>query len=162
MTVMSTRLEHVYCSRVTMCGEMRRFLSCGQCFAAVSTKSDRFALFLNAQEWTRLFSFRAIALPKENIAIIQIQIRPNRRQSAKIQGNGAMGKETAHNPEPRLITVDADDGKALSLEASPERANMLELMVAVRGHDHLARQSHVYCCIELHSRFARRRSGIGL
>lgn len=30
-----------------------------------------------------------------------------------------------------LLTVDADDGKALSLEASPERADMLELLVAV-------------------------------
>lgn len=30
-----------------------------------------------------------------------------------------------------LLTVDADDGEALSLEASPERADMLELLISV-------------------------------
>jgi len=32
-----------------------------------------------------------------------------------------------------LLTVDADDGEALSLEASPQRADMLELLIAVRA-----------------------------
>ena len=30
-----------------------------------------------------------------------------------------------------FLAVDADDGKALSLEASPQRADMLELLIAV-------------------------------
>ena len=32
-----------------------------------------------------------------------------------------------------LLAIDADNGKALSLEASPQRANVLELLIAVRA-----------------------------
>ena len=39
--------------------------------------------------------------------------------------------KTVHNPEPCLITVDADDGQALPLEAGPEGADVLELLIAV-------------------------------
>jgi len=46
---------------------------------------------LNVQEWTRRFSFRAMARLKENIAIMQVQIRRNGRQSAKIRRNEAVG-----------------------------------------------------------------------
>ena len=32
-----------------------------------------------------------------------------------------------------LLAIDADNGKTLSLEASPQRANILELLIAVRA-----------------------------
>ena len=40
-----------------------------------------------------------------------------------------------------FLTVDADDGKALALEACPQRGNMLELLIPIRtgvGGDLLA------------------------
>ena len=53
-----------------------------------------------------------------------------RRQASGVS-RAIVARKLLHNPEPCLIAIDAEDRKTLSLEARAQRADMLELLIAV-------------------------------